>query len=159
MADYMLERSEEKSIKSKTHRVTAVHHKRKHFGGKKETGSTGVENRFYKPEEFGRLTADQKQELFKMRGTTRSNKVPKSSSAKISALETKLEENCRSLLLCNQQRHCLLPCFLQHLLPSSHYSHHQPVLPSAVNKTEADYLLEESIRTKSIMISHVQDIM
>ena len=91
MADYMLERSEEISIKSKTHQVSALHHKRKHCK-KGESGSTGVENRFYKPEEFGRLSADQKQELFKMRGTSRSNKVPKTSLAKISALETKLEE-------------------------------------------------------------------
>ena len=94
MADYMLERSEEKSIKSKTHQVSALHHKRKH-GKKGESGSTGVENRFYKPEEFGRLSADQKQELFKMRGTSRSNKMPKTSSSKISALETKLEEQAQ----------------------------------------------------------------
>ena len=96
MADYMLERSEEKSIKSKTHQVSALHHKRKH-GKKGESGSTGVENRFYKPEEFGRLSADQKQELFKMRGTSRNNKVPRTSSAKISALETKLEEQSQSI--------------------------------------------------------------
>jgi len=114
----------------------------KQFDGKKEIGSTGVENRFYKPEEFGRLTADQKQELFKMRGTTRSNKVPKTSSAKISALKKSWKNNRRSLPLCNQQRHCLLPRFLQHLLPSSHYSH-QPFLPRAVHNTETDYLLVE----------------
>ena len=123
--------------------MAAVHHKRKHFGGKKETGSTDVENRFYKPEEFGRLTADQKQELFKMRGTTRSNKVPKTSSAKISALETKLEEQLQ-IIASMQSAVALSPAPLPPA-PATQQPLQSPTgLPRAINKTEADYLLVES---------------
>jgi len=42
-----------------------------------------------------------------MRGTTRSNKVPKTSSAKISALETKLEE--QSQIIASMQSAAALP--------------------------------------------------